>query len=218
MFNHPALGCEDELDNSHHRHSEISSVVPEGGSRQRREDAIGDNLSREIRNVLVVDSHEIFLALFMKSLKHMIPHASIATARSAEEAMSRIEAAKNAFPLRDGGSIHGFDIVIIEERLRAPPVQQLASDGTHSASPTASRDGSTTTQTAGDDSVQRRWCTTSGATLIRHLAETERESSSESGGGNDAGAVTAANAGACRSSLFVGVSAQLAEDRARLEK
>mmetsp|Transcript_2881 Transcript_2881/g.7317 ORF Transcript_2881/g.7317 Transcript_2881/m.7317 type:complete len:172 (+) Transcript_2881:381-896(+) len=132
--------------------------------------------------------------------------------------MSRIEAAKNAFPLRDGGSIHGFDIVIIEERLRAPPVQQLASDGTHSASPTASRDGSTTTQTAGDDSVQRRWCTTSGATLIRHLAETERESSSESGGGNDAGAVTAANAGACRSSLFVGVSAQLAEDRARLEK
>lgn len=57
LFNHPALGCDDELD-------------PE------REITITKHLSREIRNVLVVDPHQIFLALFSKALKAMIPHAA----------------------------------------------------------------------------------------------------------------------------------------------
>jgi len=184
-FNHPALGCEEEID-------------PE--SQNSRESTIQSYLSQEIRNILVVDTHEIFLGLFTKSLKHMIPHASVATARSAEEAISRIEAAKKAFPQRDGGSTHGFDIIVTEERLRGSiSVQQLASGPQHTCESLTRQQG-ISTQTAGDDSIQRRWLMTSGSTLIRHLVESQRKINNS------------------RGSLFVGVSARLNEDREKLEK
>lgn len=61
-FNHPALGCEDEYD---------PRELPAA-----RDDAIVGHLSQEIRNILVVDPHVVFLELFRKSLKHMIPHAA----------------------------------------------------------------------------------------------------------------------------------------------
>jgi len=64
FFNHPALGCEDEDNDT------------EGSSRSR-ELAIMSHLSQEIRNILVVDPHDIFCALFNKSLNVMIPHASL---------------------------------------------------------------------------------------------------------------------------------------------
>lgn len=128
---------------------------------------------------------------------------SVATARSAEEAMTRIEAAQNAFSQSDGGSTHGFDIIIIEERLRSSsfPGQQLASGPQHTSRTIIS------TQTAGDDSIQRRWSKSSGSALIRHLAELElRLGKSE---GDD---------GTCRRSLLVGVTARMALDQQKLEK
>ena len=64
-FNHPALGCEDEYD-PRDSCARASS----------RDGAILGHLSQEIRNVLVVDPHEVFLTLFRKSLKHIIPHAA----------------------------------------------------------------------------------------------------------------------------------------------
>ena len=137
FFNHPALGCEDEDNDT------------EGSSRSR-ELAIMRHLSQEIRNILVVDPHDIFCALFNKSFNVMIPHASVATARSAKEALSRIEAARKAFPISDGGATMGFDIIIIEERLRGIPVQQLSSGRN-----TSLIQHSISTQTAGDDSVQQ---------------------------------------------------------------
>lgn len=106
-FNHPALGCDDEIDTD-----DAEKIIQEA-------------LSREIRNVLLVDVHEIFLALFTKSLKCLFPHISVTTARSGEEAIARIEAAQKAFPLRDGGSLHGFDIILVEERLALLPTQHL---------------------------------------------------------------------------------------------
>ena len=123
--------------------------------------------------------------------------------------MTRIEAAKNAFPLRDGGSTHGFDIIIIEERLRSPSVQQLTS-GNGSSHANVTSASTSTSQTAGDDSIQRRWSTTSGSALIRHLAESEFDKGRS--GSIDGPEV------AGRSSLFVGVSARLAQDREQLEK
>ena len=156
FFNHPALGCEDEDNDA------------EGSSRSR-ELAIMSHLSQEIRNILVVDPHDIFCALFTTSLNHMIPHASVATARSCKEALSRIEAARKAFPITDGGATMGFDIIIIEERLRSIPVQQLSSGLSASLI-----QHSISTQTAGDDSVQQH---VSGSSLIRHLVETDSECS-----------------------------------------
>lgn len=74
VFTHPALGLEDEFDPD----TSVSKEV-----------MIRDALSREIRNVLLVDPHDAFLVLFTKCLKFIIPHVSVATARSGEEAIAR---------------------------------------------------------------------------------------------------------------------------------
>lgn len=195
-FNHPALGCEDEFDES----GRSRKCSEKGALSLDRASAI---TAQEIRNVLVVDPHQIFLSLFSKSLKHMIPHASVATARSVEEAMTKIEAARKAFPLSDGGSTHGFDIIVIEERLPGSfSGQQLASGQRASL-----QRGST--QTAGDDSAQRRWDMTSGSALIRYLVESECEISKSE---------ARTNGGSLRRSLLVGVSARLSLDREKLVK
>ncbi|KAL7447100.1 hypothetical protein ACHAXM_011115 [Skeletonema potamos] len=145
LFNHPALSCDDEVDTDD------------------AEKMIQDALSREIRNVLLVDVHEIFLALFTKSLRSLFPHISVTTARSGEEAITRIEAAQKAFPLRDGGPLHGFDIILVEERLLA-------------------NYGSPFIQAAGDDSIQRRRMT-SGSTLIRSIVQGEQQFKASGEGG-----------------------------------
>ena len=181
-FNHPALGCDDEHD------PEFQQI------------RINDAVSEEIKNILVVDPHDIFLALFTKSLKHMVPHASVATARSAEEAMTRIEAARKCFPLRDGGAAHGFDIIIIEERLRGS-VDQLASP---QASQTQQNSSS---QAAGDDSIQRRWKMESGSALIRYLVESEHEIKK-----------TVGDETSLRRSLLVGCSTRMSLEKEKLEK
>jgi len=70
-FNHPALSCcEDELFDSECKRSSSSS------SSLRESSRLHSCLTQEIRNILVVDPHEIFLALFTKSLRFMLPHAS----------------------------------------------------------------------------------------------------------------------------------------------
>lgn len=86
----------------------------------------------------------------------------MATAKSTKEALSRIEAAKRAFPPKDRGATLGFDIIIIEERLNIIPSQQLAS-GTYKSLNQHS-------QTAGDNSAQQ-FDMTSGSSLIRYLAK-----------------------------------------------
>lgn len=79
VFTHPALGLEDEFD----------SDASFRSTKKSRETLIYDALSREMRNVLVVDPHDVFLTLFTKCFKYIIPHVSVATARSGEEALSR---------------------------------------------------------------------------------------------------------------------------------
>lgn len=180
-FNHPALGCEEDLD--------LESPSPKVSSPKH---SLQDPAAAaHIKNVLVVDSHEVFLALFTKSLKHMVPHACVATARSSEEAMTRIEAARKAFPIRDGGSTHGFDIIIIEERLHVLP----SARGGHT-----SLQRSISMQTGGEDSDQRMTLS-SGSALIRYLVGSEQEGSGTS----------------IRHSLLIGVSARLAQDKEKIK-
>lgn len=117
--------------------------------------------------------------------------------------MARIEAARRAFPLRDGGSTHGFDILIIEERLRSSSLlsgQQLAS-----APHTVNLTPSAPTQAAGDDPKQ--WNMSSGSALIRHLVESEQQLAESLGRSDN-----------LRSSLFVGVTARLAEHKEKLKE
>ena len=115
--------------------------------------------------------------------------------------MVRIEAARRAFPVKDGGSIHGFDVIIVEENLSGGPP-----GGGHARR----QENDASTQSAGDDSVQRRWNMTSGSCLCCHLAESQRLYGGDAGTGGGGGEV--------RLTLIIGVSARLDEHRVRLEK
>ena len=88
--------------------------------------------------------------------------------------MVRIEAARRAFPVKDGGSIHGFDVIIVEENLSGGPP-----GGGHARR----QENDASTQSVGDDSVQRRWNMTSGSCLCCHLAESQRLYGGDAGTG-----------------------------------
>ncbi len=104
--------------------------------------------------------------------------------------------------------MHGFDIIIIEEKLLGAPQEKLSTSLMiqHTIS----------TQPAGDDSIQRRCNMTSGSALIRNLIESERcYCPSTSGNHHLAGSTSEMRS---RYSLLVGVSAHLSEHQERLEK
>ena len=171
-FNHPALGFEDEFD-------------PE--LRTERVKEILGHLTQEIRSILIVDPHPIFHSLFRKSLKHMLPFIAVASAQSAEEALKRIKAAQQAVCMKDGGSAHGFDIVIIEENLVDAPVMRLVD---------------LSAQSVGDESVQR---ISSGSSLVSQIAKSQRELKLK------------CDDDELRLTLIIGVSARLVDHRERLE-
>lgn len=172
-FNHPALGFEDEFD-------------PE--LRGERVKEIMGYLTQEIRSILVVDPHPIFHSLFRKSLKHMLPFIAVASALSAEEALLRIQAAQHAFSVKDGGSSHGFDVIIIEENLIDSPVW---------------RQEDLSAQIAGENSIQQ---ITSGSSLISQIAKSQRELK------------LLCDDDELRLTFIIGVSARLVDHRERLEK
>lgn len=64
----------------------------------------------ELGNILVVDPHDLCARLFVKALKHMLPHATVATASSSDDALKRIESSNRR-----------FDLIIVEERLKLLP-------------------------------------------------------------------------------------------------
>jgi len=47
-------------------------------------------LASQIRNVMIVDPHDVFLDMFYQYVKRMIPHAGVITVKSGEEALRRI--------------------------------------------------------------------------------------------------------------------------------
>jgi len=145
-----------------------------------------DAASREMRNILIVDNHQVFLRLFTKSLNHMLPQSSVATAQNAEECLVKIEAAQSAIP---DGATQGFDVIVIEERLRGSfgSIQHLVPG---ELPPHA-------TQPAGDNSTQG--CDVSGSKLIQYICRSDKHQD-----------------GYQRFPLIIGVSAQLEVDRPKL--
>lgn len=101
------------------------------------------SITQEIQNILVIDAHDIFLKLFSKALKEMMPHVKVVTAKSAIEALRQIEISKLSRGNRLDTPTHGFDIVVAEERLNNPPTStrnymartDSASKEVHSSSP-----------------------------------------------------------------------------------
>jgi len=87
------------------------------------------NLFNEIQTILIVDCHEIFLSLFSKGLKIMMPHVQITTTTSITDVRSIIRNARN-LPISDNRpAVHGFDIIIIEENLSSllPSIRDIKS-------------------------------------------------------------------------------------------
>ena len=74
-------------------------------------------LTSEIRSVLIIDPHDIILNLLAKGIKSMLPFVSITTAHDSSEAFEKIFDARENSPLSEGGCTHGFDLIIVEERL-----------------------------------------------------------------------------------------------------
>jgi CheY-like chemotaxis protein len=168
LFSHVALQALDgELDTT-------TSIDP--GFRQ----AVLEN---EIRNILLVDPHDIYLKLFTKSLKSALPHVSVTACTSSEEAMEHLEpattaASASAVPVKK----RRFDIIIIEERLKIFHRQH--------------RNGGATQRNGGEYSSAKE-CHASGSALLRSLSIVGDSHSK---------------------SVFVGVSARLTEDGARLKE
>ena len=175
--------------------SPIPSQVPPSisASDERR---IQRTLLSEIRNILVVDPHPMFLKLFGKALHAMMSHVIVTTATSAEEAQRRITAAKIVYPQAEGGATHGFDIIIVEERL------QLFQR--HRGGPGSNRKQQR--QAAGDEQKQRQ-IPASGSALIRQIAAEQQESLEALGRNRRP-----------RSSLLIGVSAHIQLDGDKLSR
>ena len=73
----------------------------------------------EIRQILLVDAQEICRDLFSKGLKKMLPHVTVVTASHAKQALELVHART-----RDSQGKRGFDVVIVEERLKLSVVRQ----------------------------------------------------------------------------------------------
>jgi hypothetical protein len=214
LFTDPALGCneegndeDEEEDNddipagsrfhvisSSAAAASIPSHVPPGvsASDERR---IQRALLSEIRNILVVDPHDMFLKLFAKALHAMMSHVIVTTATSAEEALRRIAAARVVFPESEGGATHGFDIIIVEERL------QLFQRHRRGAGSNRKQQ-----QAAGDEQKQRQ-VPASGSALVNQIA-TEQQEALESAKHNQR----------TRFSLLIGVSAHIQLDGDKLSR
>jgi len=210
LFTDPALGCneeenddddEDETPTDTRNRTQTASAaaaipshVPFGMS-PSDERRMQRALLSEIRNILVVDPHDMFLKLFAKALRAMMNHVIVTTATSAEEALRRIAAAKVVFPQSENGATHGFDIIIVEERLQLFHRHQRGTGSNRKQQ-----------QTAGDEQKQRQ-IPASGSALIGQIAA-EQQRALESAG----------HTKRPRCSLLVGVSAHIQLDGDKLSR
>jgi len=150
-------------------------------------------LLNEIRDILVVDCHDIFLKLFAHSLAQLMPHVKVVTATSAMEAMSRIEVSKLS---SSNPSVHGFDIIIVEERLhRVSSRGPIHKDPNHCIS----RSPASVNELFQINNAQIHAGDISGSNLISHLNDVKRLEVNT------------------RESLIIGVSAYLQNDETKLK-
>jgi len=199
LFSDPALGiseCNEEAENDDVMPSKSQSNPPAQtlAISPFNEKLFHRTMLSEIRNILVVDPHDMFLKLFAKALRSMMSHVVVTVASTAEEALRRIAAAKVVFPQSEGGATHGFDIIIVEERLQLFHRQRRGN----------AKSGPGLQQAAGDDQNQRN-IPVSGSALISQIVAEQK---------NMVSTITKRP----RFSLLIGVSAHLQLDGDRLTR
>lgn len=182
FYNHPALGLIDDDEDG-----------KEGSINYKK-------LSEsELKTILIIDPHDIFLRLFAKSFKQMLPHVEVFTASSSEEATRQIESRRAAYPVSKGGAVHGFDLILAEERLQGPAY------GRSHRIP----HGQEASQSSQEDTSKTSKQICSGSDLFARLSLEEEEIKQEWLPSSDSN---------FRYSLFIGVSAHIKEDGWKLKK
>jgi hypothetical protein len=122
LFTNPALSAESEEDDEICGGTLYVFPNAHNPSVAKKEELIRRVIRDEIKSILIVDTHDIFLRLLTKGILSIFPHANVTTAHDAIEASNAIQIAKQK-SITDGNNgdnynTHGFDIIIIEERLR----------------------------------------------------------------------------------------------------
>lgn len=125
FFNHPALvsGCiaQKEI-------IDTSSTTTISSSCNKRSDI---NLKVHIKNILLIDSDELFLKIFKRGFEYMFPHSSITTCNTLEKALQLIKNSKSSSCSRKR-STHGFDIILIDESIVMSNNNSISSSSTSS--------------------------------------------------------------------------------------
>ena len=216
LFTNPILQCTPE-----------DNIVMEGS------EELAVLLRSHVRNVLIVDPDETLRALFQKAMRHLFPQTKVLTTGSAEGALQLIEAAKlmeintasneNDSDGPDGTVVNnGFDIIIVEERLRASWSRRDSFADDDDAMPNPLEEAQAHMQPAGEDHAQdqrnssRGKIVTTGSDLLQLITKEEKKWMQ----------LRELQEGDCscdlnlphgfRPSLYIGVSVSLADDGPRL--
>jgi len=100
-----------------------------------------------IRSVLIVEPHQIFLDIYVRSIKKMLPHVSISTAKDSVDAIKQVDKMSNlekkdtieTKKRMNNFDMNNFDIIIVEERLRK---QRMGCENKENISPNKPISGS----------------------------------------------------------------------------
>jgi len=123
LFSDPALSVdweEEEDGNDTDFHPCLPPLSPSSSysfDNEGTEERIPNDLTSELRSVLLVDPRDIFLKLLSKGIQALFPHIIISTAHSASEAREKILKETRKSSEFEGPCTHGFDIIVVEERL-----------------------------------------------------------------------------------------------------
>jgi vacuolar-type H+-ATPase subunit F/Vma7 len=113
LYSHPALGVDGQYDPTlaYQNRDIATSFAPVSQLRVNQfRDAVAET---EVRNILVVNSHDAFLNLFAKGMRKIFPYAMIVSASTREDTLTHIEERLS----KQKAETNKFDIIIVDENL-----------------------------------------------------------------------------------------------------
>jgi hypothetical protein len=119
LYSHPALGVDGQYDPT------LATVSQLRVNNFR--DAVAET---EVRNVLIVNSHEAFSKLFAKGMRKLFPCAMITTASTRKDALMHMEERRS----NQKAETNRFDVIIVDENLKKTCCQGVFDESSTGAS------------------------------------------------------------------------------------
>lgn len=130
LYSHPALGVDGQYDPAP-LYQKRDIVANFDTASQLRANQFRDAVAEtEVRNILIVNSHDVFLKLFAKGIRKLFPCAMIVTASTIEDARKSIEERRS----KQKTETNRFDIVIVDEHLKKKSCEEVQDDLSSGAS------------------------------------------------------------------------------------